>query len=283
METPLTNIRDQQRQSWNTFSQGWKKWDTSTMNFLQPMGDAIISFLQIHANDVVLDIASGTGEPGLTIAGLAPHGRVTGFDIAENMLKTAKEKAGELNISNFAVQQGDACEMPFQNNMFDKISCRMGFMFFPDMQMAANEMFRVLKPGGRMATSVWFNPSKNFWIGSIMSVINKNIPSTPPPAGAPGMFRCAQPGLMKSILQNAGFGNVEEKEVAGESHYNDFADFWTQMNEIAAPVVGALNKADEVTKTTVKQELHQLVMPYITTDGISLPFSALVVGVSKNE
>ena len=283
METPLTNIRDQQRQSWNTFSQGWKKWDTSTMNFLQPMGDAIISFLQIHENDVVLDIASGTGEPGLTIAGLAPHGRVTGFDIAENMLKTAKEKAGELNISNFAVQQGDACEMPFQNNMFDKISCRMGFMFFPDMQMAANEMFRVLKPGGRMATSVWFNPSKNFWIGSIMSVINKNIPSIPPPAGAPGMFRCAQPGLMKSILQNAGFGNVEEKEVAGESHYNDFADFWTQMNEIAAPVVGALNKADEVTKTTVKQELHQLVMPYITTDGISLPFSALVVGVSKNE
>ena len=283
METPLTNIRDQQRQSWNTFSQGWKKWDTSTMNFLQPMGDAIISFLQIHENDVVLDIASGTGEPGLTIAGLAPHGRVTGFDIAENMLKTAKEKAGELSISNFAVQQGDACEMPFQNNMFDKISCRMGLMFFPDMQMAANEMFRVLKPGGRMATSVWFNPSKNFWIGSIMSVINKNIPSTPPPAGAPGMFRCAQPGLMKSILQNAGFANVEEKEVAGESHYNDFADFWTQMNEIAAPVVGALNKADEVTKTTVKQELHQLVMPYITNDGISLPFSALVVCGSKNK
>ena len=282
METPLTNIRDQQRQSWNTFSQGWKKWDTSTMNFLQPMGDAIISFLQIHENDVVLDIASGTGEPGLTIAGLAPHGRVTGFDIAENMLKTAKEKAGELHLANFAVQQGDACEMPFQNNMFDKISCRMGFMFFPDMQMAANEMFRVLKPGGRMATSVWFSPSKNFWIGSIMSVINKNIPSTPSPAGAPGMFRCAQPGMMKSILQNAGFANVDEKEVAGESHYNDFADFWTQMNEIAAPVVSALNKAEEATKTTVKQELHQLVMPYITNDGISLPFSALVVGGSKN-
>ena len=222
MDTQLIEIRNQQQQTWNTFSTGWKKWDDNTMNFLQPMGKAIIAALHIQENDVVLDIASGTGEPGLTIATLAPKGTVTALDISEKMLETAKEKAARLKINNFTTQQGDACELPFENNKFNKISCRMGFMFFPNMQMAANEMFRVLQPDGKLATSVWYNPSKNMWIGSIMSVINKHIPSTPPAAGAPGMFRCAQPGLMKSIFQNAGFTNVEEQEISGKIYYNNF-------------------------------------------------------------
>ena len=74
MEQQLTEIREQQKATWNKFSPGWKKWDEFTMNFLKPMGDKIIEALQIKADDHVLDIACGTGEPGLTIATLAPKG-----------------------------------------------------------------------------------------------------------------------------------------------------------------------------------------------------------------
>ena len=158
----------------------------------------------------------------------------------------------------------------------------MGFMFFPDMQLAAREMFRVLKTAGKIAASVWFSPQKNTWIGSVMGVINKHIPPTPQPPGAPGMFRCAQPGLMKSILQNAGFTNVQEEEITGKNHYEDFADMWTQMNEVAAPVVGAMSKADDATQQKIKGELEQLVTPYQTTDGkLLLDFSALVISACK--
>ncbi len=281
METALTEIRNQQQTTWNTFSPGWKKWDENTMNFLQPMGDAIIKALQIKESDAVLDIASGTGEPGLTIAGITKNGSVTALDISDKMLRTAKEKAVQQGIQNFTTQQGDACEMPFKNESFDKISCRMGFMFFPDMQLAANEMFRVLKQGGKIAASVWYNPQKNVWIGSVMSVINKHIPSTPPIPGAPGMFRCAQPGLMKSIFQNAGFTNVQEEEITGKNRYEDFADMWTQMNEVAAPVVGAMSKADDATKQKIKNELEQMVMPHWTDKGLLLDFSALVISADK--
>ncbi len=281
METMLTEIRNQQQKTWNTFSPGWKKWDGNTMHFLHPMGDAIIKALQIEDTDAVLDIASGTGEPGLTIAGIAKNGSVTALDISESMLETAKGKAAQQGIENFTIQQGDACEMPFADESFDKISCRMGFMFFPDMQLAANEMFRVLKQGGKMATSVWFSPQKNIWIGSVMSVINKHIPPTLPPPGAPGMFRCAQPGLMKSILQNAGFTTIQEEEITGKNYYEDFNDMWTQMNEVAAPVVGALSKADNATKQKIKNELEQMVTPHLTGKGLSLDFSALVIGADK--
>lgn len=281
METMLTEIRNQQQATWNTFSPGWKKWDGNTMHFLQPMGDAIIKALQIKETDAVLDIASGTGEPGLTIAGIAKNGSVTALDISDKMLQTAKGKAAQQAIENFTTQQGDACEMPFGDESFDKISCRMGFMFFPDMQLAANEMFRVLKQDGKIAASVWYTQQKNVWIGSVMSVINKNIPAAPPPAGAPGMFRCAQPGWMKSVFQNAGFTNVEEQEITGKNHYKNFADMWTQMNEVAAPVVNAMSKADDATKQKIKSELKTMVAPFQTENGLLLDFSALVISANK--
>ncbi len=148
METQLIEIREQQKETWNKFSPGWKKWDDFTMNFLKPMGDAIIAELNIKEDDQALDVACGTGEPGLTIALLAIKGKVTGTDLANEMLEIAKENASNKRISNYETQVCDVCELPFADNSFDKISCRMGFMFFPDMQLASDEMYRVLKQGG---------------------------------------------------------------------------------------------------------------------------------------
>jgi ubiquinone/menaquinone biosynthesis C-methylase UbiE len=100
METQLKQIREQQKQSWNKFSSGWKKWDAFTIAFLRPMGEAIIDHLAIHDSDHVLDIAAGTGEPGITIAGLALHGKVIGTDLAEDMLAIAGENARAKGITN---------------------------------------------------------------------------------------------------------------------------------------------------------------------------------------
>ncbi len=68
MEQQLEQIREQQKASWNKFSSGWKKWDELTMDFLKPMGTEIIRLLKPKGKDLVLDVAAGTGEPGLTIA-----------------------------------------------------------------------------------------------------------------------------------------------------------------------------------------------------------------------
>ena len=158
----MEKIRDQQKEVWNRFSHGWDKWNDITMDFLKPMGDEIISLIDAGGNDVVLDIASGTGEPGLTIATQLNGGKVIGTDLSEGMLEVAKEKAKQMGILNFETQVCDVCELPFKDNSFDAVSCRFGFMFFPDMELAAKEIARVLKPGGKIATSVWNAPEKNF-------------------------------------------------------------------------------------------------------------------------
>ncbi len=202
METQLEQIRDQQKESWNKASRGWKKWDGLSMDFLKPMGDEIIRLLAPKGNDVVLDVAAGTGEPGLTIAGMLTGGKVISTYLSEGMLAIADESAAKRGIKNFETVVGDVSELPFADNTFDALSCRMGFMFFPDMLLAAKEMVRVLKPGGKMAASVWSGPDKNFWFTAATSIINKNIdlPSLPP--GSPGMFRCAAPGLMADLFSN---------------------------------------------------------------------------------
>jgi ubiquinone/menaquinone biosynthesis C-methylase UbiE len=200
MESQFEQIRDQQKQSWNKFSPGWKKWDEFNMRFLKPMGDAIIDNLKIKDGDHVLDIAAGTGEPGLTIAALTPNGSVTGTDLADGMLEIANANAGLKGLKNYKTRLADVSELPFDSETFDDVSCRMGFMFFPDPQLAANEIYRVLKPCGRFATSVWSSPEQNNWVTTIMSVIQKHVILPAPAPGAPGMFRCAKPGFIIDLL-----------------------------------------------------------------------------------
>ena len=161
-------VSDSQKEAWNSVSIGWKKWNDFTMEFLRPSGEAIIKALDVKKNDVVLDIASGTGEPAFSIAAIAKNGRVYATDLSEEMLKVASNTADKLGISNMEFKTADVSALPFSSNFFDKISCRMGFMFFPDMQLAANEIARVLKPGGRFATSVWNLPEKNFCVTATM-------------------------------------------------------------------------------------------------------------------
>ncbi|MDP2363601.1 MAG: class I SAM-dependent methyltransferase, partial [Ignavibacteria bacterium] len=100
MEQQLETIREQQKASWNKFSPGWKKWDNLTMDFLKPMGDEIIRMLKPKSNEIFLDVAGGTGEPGLTIASMINGGKVFITDIAEGMLEIAQENAMLRGIKN---------------------------------------------------------------------------------------------------------------------------------------------------------------------------------------
>jgi ubiquinone/menaquinone biosynthesis C-methylase UbiE len=280
MNQQLEEIREQQKQSWNKFSPGWKKWDELTMDFLKPMGDEIIASIKPSGKDSVLDIAAGTGEPGLTIATMLQGGKVTITDLSEDMLTIARDNAEKRGIKNIETAACDVCELPYADNSFDAISCRFGFMFFPDMQLAADEMRRVLKPGGRIATSVWNVPEKNFWVTAMMGTINKNMELPPPPPGAPGMFRCCKPGLMKEIFEKAGFKNISEKEVPSRLNSGTVETYWNLQTEVGAPIVAALSKADAAMREKIKREVFELVSQRYPGH-VAIEASAMVISAEK--
>jgi SAM-dependent methyltransferase len=241
------------------------------------MGDAIIASIQPKEGDKVLDVATGTGEPGLTIASMVGRGSVVGTDISENMLSVAEEHAQEKNISNYTTRACDISNLPFDKGSFDAVSCRMGFMFFPDMQQAANEMVRVLKNGGRLATSVWAAAPQNPWVTIMMGSIGKFMEMPAPPPGAPGMFRCAAPGMIREMLEKAGLKTVEEKQVKGKLNYASADEYWQNMNEIAAPVVNMLSKATDEQVKNIKEEVYSKLAEQST----SLDFAAIIISGEK--
>ncbi len=281
MDSQLESIRDQQKENWNKFSAGWKKWNAFAMDFLKPMGDAIIEELDIRENDTVLDIASGTGEPAMTIAALAKKGKVYATDVSDQMLDIARANATVQKLDNLQCKVCDASELPFEDQFFDKISCRMGFMFFPDTQLAANEIYRVCKRGGRIATSVWAGPELNPWITSVMAILSKYTEIPAPLPDSPGMFRCATPGYIKGIFENAGFKENRERTVTGKVTYDSPAHYWQIMNEMSGAVIGALSTADDAIRQQVKKEVFESLKNSVTGGKLALDYASVIVSGEK--
>src|SRR5690242_5346067 len=186
------------------------------MDQLGPVGAAIIERLDIVEDQVHLDIASGTGEPGLSIARRAPAGRVVLTDLAPEMLAIARRRARAEGIANVETEVCSAEDLPFRDGTFDSVSVRFGYMFFPDLAAATAEFVRVLKPGGRLCSSVWVEPDGNPWTAILMEAIATEAAVPPPDPDGPNMFRCAAPGVVSRLYEGAGLCDVREWDVEVE-------------------------------------------------------------------
>jgi SAM-dependent methyltransferase len=282
MEKQFEEIREQQRASWSRASSGWGKWDELIMRFLAPVGDELVNELQLKGTEVVLDVASGTGEPGLSIAARLPSGKVVLSDLSEDMLEIAMANARRKGIRNIEVHAGDVCNLAFQDNTFDALSCRFGFMFFPDVLLAAKEMYRVLKPGGKIVTSVWNVPEKNLWVTTLMDVIHSNIGMPAPVPEIPGVFRCAGDGYLINLFIHAGFKNIQIGEVKGTLDLCSAEQYWEMMTEAGAPVIAALNEADPALIAKIRYEVYESLDQQYKRGDIQMGSSTLLLSAQKS-
>jgi SAM-dependent methyltransferase len=145
-------IRDVQRATWAQLSAGWEKWDSVIMDQLAPVSAAIVERLDIADDQQHLDIAAGTGEPGLTVAKLAPRGHVVLTDLSAEMLEVATRRADAQGLTNVETRVCSADALSFDDATFDSVSVRFGYMFFPDLPAATAEFARVPRPGGRLCS-----------------------------------------------------------------------------------------------------------------------------------
>jgi ubiquinone/menaquinone biosynthesis C-methylase UbiE len=202
-------------------------------------------------------------------------------DLSEEMLSIARTYADERNISNIEFKAANVSDLPFTNNFFDKISCRMGFMFFPDMQLAANEMFRVCKNGGKAAISVWAAPGKNDWSTTMTKALSKHVEMPKPSTDAPGMFRCAEPGFIKKLFENAGFKNVKEEIISGKIDFETAQNYWLNRTEMSETTISLLNKVDEVTINKIKDDLLEDCNSKLIDGRLIMNYAALIISAEK--
>ena len=215
----------------------------------------MIERLDITEDQQHLDIAAGTGEPGLSIARLAPKGRVVLTDLVAEMLHIASRRARARGIANIETRVCSADDLPFDDATFDSVSVRFGYMFFPDLATATAEFSRVLKPGGRLCSSVWVKPEDNPWTTIAMQAIASEVVAVPPPdRDGPHMFRCAAPGRVSALYEGAGLCDVVEWDVDVELVTRSPEQYWEMISEHVSLAVAALQQVDEPARERIRAD-----------------------------
>lgn len=127
----------------------------------------------------VLDLCCGTGDWTIQLAE-SKEADITGLDFSENMLKVAANKTAD--FENITLIQGDATELPYEENVFDIITIGFGLRNLPDYEKAVAEFYRVLKPGGQLVILETSNPENslinygfNIYFGKIMPFLGQKI------------------------------------------------------------------------------------------------------------
>jgi SAM-dependent methyltransferase len=264
-------IRDAQRASWAGLSAGWERWDAVIMDQLGPVGSAMIDRLRIATDQQHLDVAAGTGEPGLTIAERAPGGRVILTDLAPEMLEIATRRAKVRGITNFTTRVCSADALPFADATFDSVSVRFGYMFFPDLAGATAELVRVLKPGGRLCASVWVRPDANPWTTLVMQAIAGETELPPTDPDRPNMYRCAAPGCVAALFASAGLRDVEDWEVGVELVTSSAEEYWDMISEHVSLAVAALQQVDAGSRDRIRATVVDAVQAFTVGDEVRVP------------
>jgi len=164
----------------------------------------LIEGAQVNEGSHVLDIACGSGvlaRHALSKSG--ESGRVVGVDPAPGMIAAAKEM--EPNIEWVL---GRAEALDFEGATFDSVMSQFGMMFFQDRRKAADEMFRVMKPGGRLAIAVWNSIEDNPAYGDIIAVLDEQV-STSAGDALRLPYSLGNPNDVISVLKQAGFSEIE--------------------------------------------------------------------------
>ena len=264
-------IRNAQRATWAGLSASWEKWDAVIMDQLGPVGTAMIERLGIAGDQQHLDIAAGTGEPGLSVAALAPRGHVVLTDLSAEMLDIATRRANAQGITNVETTVCSADDLPFGDATFDSISVRFGYMFFPDVAKATAEFARVLKPGGRLCSSVWVEPGENPWTTIAMQAIAAEAVLPPPDPDGPSMFRCAAPGYVSALYEAAGLRDVAEWNVDVELVTQSPAQYWEMISEHVSLAAAALQQVGEPARQRIAEAVIAQAAAYEEGGKVRIP------------
>jgi SAM-dependent methyltransferase len=272
------NHKEVIRQEWTGAAPLWQKWNHKFVIQTRPATELVVQGAELAAGMRVLDLASGTGEPALSLArAVGPEGSVVATDLVPEMLEAARQNASAQGLSNMEFRVADAEQLPFPDGEFDRVTCRFGIMFFPDIPKAMNEIRRVLKPGGRVCFAVFGAGQENPFLMVSLGPFLKRVKMPPPPPDAPHIFRFADEGKLAGVLLQAAFQDVStNKHRVVFSWPGPAEESWEATRELAAPFKKLIEAVPADQIDGVVREVLDGIRSFQDGDEISLPATVIV-------
>lgn len=227
-ENPLSKVTP-----WDTVAEGYV---TETMPIFELWAQDSFDRLSISPDSKVIDIATGPGTVAIKLAPLVSQ--VVALDFSSLMIAQLKKRVETLNIDNIHVEKCDCQKLFCEDNSFDFAFSQFGLMFFPDRQAGFNEMYRVLKPGGKGVVYSWApmdqSPAMQMMIGALFAGFPEARPQS---TGNEDIVK----GLddletFYAEMVHAGFSKVKIEPITHSFPVTDVKEFWESMVKGSAPI-----------------------------------------------
>jgi ubiquinone/menaquinone biosynthesis C-methylase UbiE len=206
-------------------------------------GRKFVDWLNLSEGLEWLDAGCGTGALGEVILDMCAPSVLNGIDPSEPQIKGAR---GKIANSRAAFHIGDAMDMPFGEASFDVAVSSFALNYVPDKQKMMNEMARVVRPGGTVATMVFDHaggedPARHFW----RPVIARDAAFYEAEFKKRG-WDITRPDIIEGFFKAAGLVEIEIHAITFEDAYEDFENFWSSITSV--PMAGMtlfVNSLDE--------------------------------------
>jgi ubiquinone/menaquinone biosynthesis C-methylase UbiE len=269
---------------WSASAPFWEKHRDVIRQMFAPVSGALIEDAQVGSGQTVLDVATGPGEPALSVAELVgPEGKVWGIDPVAEMVAAARRAADRRGFRNAQFEVALADRLPFPADSFDAVVSRFGVMFFPSPVDGVREMLRVLKPGRKMALAVWNFAESNPFHYVLWRVVEKYVDLPTPAPDAPDAFRFASPGKLRDVLLEAGAMAPSERVLQFRIQAPlSVEDFWTLRCEMSDKLRDQIAGLSKEQVSEVRGQVLEALREYSTGGGLSFPAEVLIVSGTKS-
>lgn len=231
--------RQAEKTRWEDCADAWDQWSDQLAPMADRLNQPFVRFLGVGEGDKVLDLASGPGEPALTLQRVSgPAGLVIATDLVPAMLQACRRRADADGQGGLFTIAADMEHLPVKAGCLDYVTCRFGIMFLPDPVQALGEILAVLKPEGQ-AGFVVFGPLENNDLHRILMEEAEKILPSDAAAGCFTPFRYARaeqdekgaPGL-ELLMDAAGFVNMRTEDFTPVRSMQPKDRFWQQQLEM---------------------------------------------------
>jgi SAM-dependent methyltransferase len=245
--------------TWQRMAPGWERWRETIWDASSHIGRQLVDAVDPQPGETILELAAGVGDTGFLAASrVAPSGLVISSDFAPAMVDAAQRRASELDIEGVTFRVLDAQSIELEDGSVDAVMCRWGFMLMPDPAVALRETRRVLRPGGRLAFSVWGSPDRNPWAAIVARALVDAGHMDPPSAGKPGIFALADPVLVETLVVEAGFETPQIVEVAMRWPFDSFEEYWAFTLEKAGALAMVIERLPETDQASVQTSVREV-------------------------